>query len=335
MDDAGEVNRLADIVRDNGWDVCFGRSGEPGALDADAHADVLDRAACVLAVWSSNAAQTALVRSDVLDGHQRAKLLLACLDDAAPPVSGIDRLGLQRWCGDGDVRDIQVLVDKLVVMAGSGGRRRGRVVPHAPPHRFPRLAAYGVTAAAASAATLAICLAWVALNPWNAERGPIANKSLAMAGDLPAASANDPDAKTSSLGIRPRTGSNVVAGQSAPPTDVDWLERAAWQDIQSNRDIPAQLEAIANYMIDYPSGVFADEARVLEAQQRGMWRRIQNELIEKGFLASVETSSIPRTRAAAERYERSLGLAPSEVLTASLLTALEAGKFDVPKVEER
>jgi len=197
------------------------------------------------------------------------------------------------------------------------------------------LAAYGVTAAAASAATLAICLTWLALNSGNGTRIPIADESLAVAGDLPAASANGAGPKTSPLGIRGRAGSNVVAAQAAPPPDVDWLERAAWQDILSNRDIPAQLEAIANYMIDYPSGVFEDEARVLEAQQRGTWRRIQNELIEKGFLALVETSSVPRTRTAAERYERSLGLAPSGMLTGSLLTALEAGQFEVPKVEAR
>jgi hypothetical protein len=339
VDDADEVARLGEVIQKCGWDVCYGRAGLPGAVDADAHRDLLTHACCVLVVWSSNAASVAGVRTDTLFGRESGSLVFATLDAAAPPFGGIAAINIEDWAAGGDQAAIRLIVRQIEELAGTGGRAVGKVVPYTAaltrsggdPRRL-RLAWVSALSIVAVAG-----IAWTLTStgiPDGFGAGPDVPGDFDEAGrEVVAGSRPNETRALTPNSIRGFTtpGDEGVSGNIHNP--IDWLEQAAWRDVGQVHDVPAQLDAIANFLVDFPAGSLHEEAQLLEIQQRDALRRIQSELIAKGFLSDLETSSIVRTRMAADRFQRSLGLEPTGLISNGLLVALEAGKRPEGKVE--
>jgi hypothetical protein len=310
-DDSREAATLGRSIESAGWDVCFGRSGPPAALDASEHADLVRRAACVLILWSANAFRASYIKTDILLGIEIGACVVVRLDDSALPAVIPTAVNLQSWSIHEELGGTSRLRHEIERLAGRPpGKARGSNKPYAAaPRGGPGLAhvwalvAAGIVVAIGGAAVALDAAGLTSLTWWSAPPASERREVLKMRGF----SAAETDGGAIERGAR-----------------IDWFEQAAWREVEQQVDLPTQLDAIASFLVDFPNGALREDARLLESQQRDALREIQVELVARGFLAQAEGASVHHVRSAVENFERSIGLPSKGLISASLLAALRA-----------
>lgn len=135
-EDRERVIPLADMLREQGWDVWLDTSAP--SLDANPSADLqLTRAGAILAFWSEHARRSEHVRSEAATGLYKNKLVQVRLEGGAPPrpFDQVDAVDMTRGSGP-ESPEWRRLVSMLRNTAGEPvAARQSAQRRAAPPHQ--------------------------------------------------------------------------------------------------------------------------------------------------------------------------------------------------------
>lgn len=323
-DDGSDVAIIADHLRERGWSICFGRLMEPSVDDSEFNTTRLEAAASIVVVWSSNAANSALVRSDLMEASRRNKLIVAALDDAAPPVAKVSVVRMQ---SPPAAPALEALDAHLGIPFGKAGRRRGKTVSYGPPPD-QRLLWGGGGAAVGAGAVLGALLTMVATGG-----SAPSDQRLSVARDESQESTLAPGSEPDGFQLPPSdpdTGQirGHLVDQAGPPEGesahrvAQRLEEFAWSGVFDNADLPARLAAISTFRIDFPRGAHAKEAVELETRTRAQMEQIRTHLVLLGYMPATAKRDTETLRIAVKAFERAGGLSSSGRITEKLAQGL-------------
>ncbi len=328
-DDAGEVSEIAEIIRGQGWSVCFGHLTEPGSDDPGLSLQRIAAAACVVIVWSSNAVWSSLVRSDALEAARQNKLLMIVLDDVVLPVPRNSAMLVMDWREASATNGVETLIARIQDRAGAGRGKRGGSVPYRASGRtipwwLGALAGASVAAAAFVFGSLVSSL--LVTDPGPSAVATADPAATPAPGDVAGGS-------TSQLDI-PRLDASALRGLLGEPagepvtgkalSTVQRLEQFAWEGIFQHDDLLSQIDAIGSFRLDFPDGAHFREAADLDRQRRGVLTSVQANLVLLGFLPRAAAHEDGTTREAMKAFQRSIGASPTGRVTEDTLAKLVA-----------
>jgi hypothetical protein len=329
VDDAPEASKVGSLLREHGWDICFPHLSAPGQGYEGHYSALLSGAHFAVVVWSSNAASSDASRDDARRASSAGKLVLVLLDDAAPPLAPGNAALIVDWRGGSETTNDQILIDGLRRFSGQRRGGYGKII-----QRYARREQHAQLKIVGGAAVAIITLAGAAALYKNATGLP----NLATN----ATNSSAIDQKTPiSLGLRRTSETDILdssylyarlrlapegvlsTGDQKPTGKPFGWEEAAWQGIIAQDDLLLQLDALANFNIDFPGGKYASLARTLEAEKRDELVRAQADLVSLGFLVGDQTTNTEMLRKAATSFERSIGLASSGGISQVTMDALK------------
>ncbi|NDC59209.1 MAG: hypothetical protein EBZ50_10400, partial [Alphaproteobacteria bacterium] len=255
--DAEEASAVVHTAQTVGWTV---RELILAPFDRDAaQAGLIERAACVIVVWSA-LAQRSRALSDIAEATLAAgKLVGVQVDNTAAPEMFDRALDIAHWREGIDTRTRHRLLSSIQAIAGTPPT-------NAPPPRrtWRRAGAAALLAVSLAIAALGASLAWDAYRAQTemasqAEKSsppPTAPPRDQAAGDQAAGAAAFAEvdrADAMSLQAFLKVHSTGAAAAQAR-ADLAALELQSWSDITQAPDSLAALTAIAKYRSTYPSG---------------------------------------------------------------------------------
>lgn len=331
LDDQSDVSKIADAVKKTGWSICFGHTADP-IIDPTMNRQRLASADCVLVVWSANAANSSVLRSDALEAAMQHKLVQVSLDDVAPPARGQATVRLRGWCDGADEEAINAVITEIGEHAGPG-KGRGSVVPYVV-RQLPSLTWVKGSAAALIGVSVSLAIVFgefgggsvrheslgatsdVSSSPTEFA-GTSVDVAQAIAGSAPQfLAAERPEIRGFLAESENHLASNgmAAAGEAA--------EQAAWLSVLDHEDLPTQLSALGSFRNEFSFGVHMFDAAQLQGEQRAALREIRANLVFLGFIPPRGGNDVMELRAGVEAFEKSIGLRPSGSITASLMQSL-------------
>jgi len=100
-------------LREKGeWDIWWDLKLLPGEQFDDAIESALDRARCVIVIWSQHSIDSRWVRSEAREGAQRGVLVPLRIEDVTPPLEfrSFETPDMSKWRGDGSDADFTEIV---------------------------------------------------------------------------------------------------------------------------------------------------------------------------------------------------------------------------------
>ena len=131
QEDRTRAGKLADALRERGWDVWWDAHVYVGTRFRAEIARQLESAKCVVVLWSQASIESDWVIDEAEDGKNRGVLVQALIDAAQPPhgFRGIQWANLNSWSGDTHAEEFVKLAD---------GISRHATIPTPTPAATPR-----------------------------------------------------------------------------------------------------------------------------------------------------------------------------------------------------
>lgn len=131
--DVAAVRRLADSVRQLGYDVWWDEEPPPHLSWSDFIAERIGAAKAAIVVWSENAAASQAVRAEADLARHQAKLIQASVDGRMPPMpfNQLQFAAIGDWRGEEDHQGWIKIKASLALLCG-------REVPPVPPPAVPQ-----------------------------------------------------------------------------------------------------------------------------------------------------------------------------------------------------
>jgi formylglycine-generating enzyme required for sulfatase activity len=328
--DDDEVAAIAHVLTTHGWPLQrITLSG--GADDAPKAIETAD-AACVVVVFSSEAAKSARLTWVAERAHRRDALVAVRLDNAVHPAADAKVLDLSHWR---DAPDAATRLQLFEAVAARAGPPRAQRRPSTPGREtvwawLDRHRIWGL-GALAGAMLIAAGLALFVLAPQTVLPPPATESAQA---------APDPTATGAAAGAAMRVlarpdGADPAAlralialHKSGPMADqaraqLSALDGLAWRKAEQASDAATALAALGTYRFDFPQGQWIEAARSLETHWRNVLLEAQQHLAAMGYApGDVVGVGGPATEAAVLRFETEHGLARSGKVHEGLLQAL-------------
>lgn len=121
-EDAHRVQQLAEALADRGWSVWWDRSITPGSTFDEVIEDELDKARCVVVLWSHASISSTWVKEEAEEGLQRGILTPVLVEDVRPPLGfrRVQAADLRGWEGEPTHDGYLQLVHAIHKLIGGG-----------------------------------------------------------------------------------------------------------------------------------------------------------------------------------------------------------------------
>lgn len=149
-EDLERARSLAQAIESLGWSVWWDRKIPAGQTFAGAIEEAIDKARCVIVLWSKASVRSEWVRDEADEAKGRRKLVPARLDDVTPPLGfrAVHAAELIGWDGSAATPGFQQLIADLVSQLGAPPRVKALAPQPASERKQPVQAASPAPAAA-------------------------------------------------------------------------------------------------------------------------------------------------------------------------------------------
>ena len=146
------VQRIAALLENKGWTVWWDRQIPIGQKYDTVIETELQKATCVVVVWTANSISSEWVKNEASEAAQRAVLVPLILEDISIPIAfkRIESAMLIGWTGEQDHTELEILyssINTLLITKKETDTGTKTVLP-ATGTKHPRITAYAATAAA-------------------------------------------------------------------------------------------------------------------------------------------------------------------------------------------